>query len=278
MSVIRMKLHPTVLSFFRSLNEIEYSGNIKFDTLRPFGNDIVKDPYVYKNCRRYYERPEKIVWLSDNGYKHDIVNIVRIDGDEDPKITTKFKIYKEHFVCQECEQRYSFTGSIELPVENCDRRLTKPFTKMLYITYWYLLIDDRFVFRVAFRKNAINEKIRCNIECETQSITREKFVDYFQLLKSHYIYQNENMGTIEPLCADRLPSAPSISVISQEQANTVDGQFVDESLGGTNVVCKTKNLHDLQFFFVIFTFFFRFTDAVVEFVERETAVTLKWFA
>lgn len=245
--VIQTKLNPTVLSFFRSLNEIEYSANIKFDTLKPFGDDIARNPLVYRNCRRYYERPNKIVWTSDDGHEHDIVNIVRVDGgfgegNAEAKISTKFKIYKEKFSLpsasdsEQQKQYYSLTGSIELPVNNvvCDK-FKKSFKKMLYITYWHLLIDDRFVFRVAFRENAINEEIQCNIECETQSITRKTFVEYFQLLKSHYIQQNENMQTIEPwsrLMMGDMSLSPNICVISKERANAIDSQFITETLDG----------------------------------------------
>lgn len=240
MDVIKAKLNPTVLSFFRSFNEIEYSGNIKFATLKPFGDDIVKNPLVYKNCRRYYERPDKIAWLSDDNHKHSITNVVRVDNDDDDNISvsTKFKIYKETFNYPsvsdvEQKQRYSFTGSIELPVRNVDcKRFKGPFKKMLYITYWHLLIDERLVFRVAFRENALNESIHCNIECETQAITRREFVECFQLLKSHYIYQNENMRTIEPWAIDDVPSKLSVRVISREEANELDSRFIDEKFDG----------------------------------------------
>lgn len=242
MNVIKGKLNPTVLSFFRSLNEIEYSGNIEFDTLKPFGDDIIQNPLVYKNTRRYYERPEKIVWTSDDGYKHDIVNVVRVDGDDDnSKISTKFKIYKEKFqsVSDDEHQSYSFTGSIELPVEGVSgNQFKKPFKKMLYITYWHLLINDRFVFRVAFREDALNEKIQCNIECETQTITREQFVEIFQLLKSHYIYQNENMQTIEPWGIDDTSSMLSVRIISRERANELDSEFTTEDLDGELQIIK----------------------------------------
>lgn len=242
MNSIKDKLHPSVLSFFRSLNEIEYSANIKFDTLKPFGDDIEQNSLVYKNCRRYYERPNKIFWTSDNGYKHGIVNVVRVDGqdDDDIKISTKFKIYKETFRFPSDDDDdddtgnvYSFTGSIELPVDyvtaDCFKKL---FKKMLYITYWHLLINNRFVFRVAFRENAINEKIQCNIECETQSITREEFVECFEMLRAHYIYQNENMQTIEPWGIGDVPSKWSVCVISQERANEIDSRFIVDTIDG----------------------------------------------
>lgn len=255
MDVIREKLNPTVLSFFRSLNEIEYSANIEFETLKPFG-DVSNDSCVYKNRRRYYERPEKIAWRSDDGHTHKIVNIVRVDGffgDDDndndengnrePIITTKFKIYKEKFrgsVANEGteqqstdDQTYSFTGSIELPVSNVDVGLfKKPFKKMLHITYWHLLINDKYVFRVAFRENVISGRIQCNIECETQSITRQEFVEYFQMLKAHYVYQNVWMSTIEPWGCESEPSKHSVRVISKEQANDIDSQFEFQPLDG----------------------------------------------
>lgn len=209
-----MKLHPTVLSFFQSLNEIEYSGNIEFDSLRPFTNC----PFIYTNVRRYYKRPSKVVWRSDDGVSHDIEHIIRVDGynHTDRHVTSKFKVYKEKFEVN--GQRYSFTGSIESTMDNSRvDNIIKPHSKMSEITFWHLSVLDKYVFRVAFHRNVDSNCVRCNIECETP-IAREEFVSIFEFLKNDYIYQNDTQQTIDPM-----PNlACGYKLISIDEANTID--------------------------------------------------------
>lgn len=258
--IVNANVHPSVLAFFKNLNEIEYSGDIKFDTLKPFA----ENPLIYNNTRKYYQRPEKIVWKSDDGYEHKIINVVRIDGREAPfYITTKFKIYQEKFM--DYERKFKLTGSIEVPINKDDyddnydndylidvSRIVKPYKKCLDITFWHLLVNNKYIFRVAFRKkindhdvnDELDSTIECNIECETPWINRQDFTKIFCALEHYYVAQNDKFDSIEPWKTEDdnadagysiLTSSldlDSVKLVSSQEASDWDNSFGNVILDG----------------------------------------------
>lgn len=245
------------LNLIAYCNEIEYSANINFEMVKPISSNTT---YVYENKRSYYERPNKIIY---GDHDHcQIVNVIRVDGNEEPyEISTKFKVYKEKFECN--EQKYSYTKSIELPTNDIDiKKMNKPCQKTLSIIYWHLLVDNIYVFRVAFRYNDIDKTTQCNVECETQSITREKFVRVFEFIKDHYVRQNATQTIIEPSSIEESSAEISIRIMTREVANVIDmstNPHID--FDG-----KKLNIFQSKIFIINYLFFFdyRFHHEVCE--------------
>lgn len=244
LEIVKSYLSPNILNFFGFFNEIEYSGNYEFSTLRPF----CENSLIYHNTRRYYKRPHPIHIDLD----YNIQNIIRIDGgnekNDDYQVSSKFKILKKKFI--EYDQEFSLTASIEIPVkyDHNVSKITKPHTKCLTFTFWHLLIDDKFIFRVAFRENEKTKKIHCNIECETQTITKSEFIRIFDELIDHYVEQNENFDVISPWLDDlaQATSTLDVKIVDVETANKFDAVECKFS-GKLNLVCLIFSFVDVFF-------------------------------
>lgn len=201
------------------VNEIEYSGDISFGNLKPFIED---EKMIYFNKRTYYKRPWKCCLKTEFDLDVKIENIVRVDNSS--IITSKFKIYKEKFLenCQKFKYTLSLEVSLNVDDVNLDK-ITKPCTKNYDITYWHLLVDDQFIFRVAFRQiEGRKDEALCNVECETQTITRNEFTVIFEKIKDQYKkqLQDESLEFLHPWIAEY--STLKVEVVTKDMASEID--------------------------------------------------------